>query len=513
MLRRLLLLLVSACACFATSDLFADGKLLLKATENEKPVPFRLHLRTERQVPQKVPPLPFWSDHVAVPGSVQLRLPNGNYFFEIERGSEYHDVRGYFTIGNGADDEKTVPLTRACDLTADGWRSGDLEVRRSPRDIEQAMLADDLRYVPLVTWSNRKSEWSKARPFPKESIVSFDDKGRYYDLAGGLDDRPGGPIHLFRLPEPATLPPLTGTSGASQLISMIPQLDELKTKHPNLWIDVAHPGAWDLPILVASGLVDSVCLAPSSLQRTKVDLTPVGRPLDRALYPGRDSACEFAHDVYFHLLNCGLRIAPSAGSGSGVSPNPVGYNRVYVWDGLEESTPETWWESFKQGRAFVTNGPLPRPRADGRLPGHVFTGTPGEPVTLNVSMDLTTRDKISYIELIHNGKVASSLPLQKWAENGGRFQPVTFHESGWCLLRIRCDSEKTYKFAMTAPWYVVIADTRSVSRSSVQFFVDWVEARAAMLKVTDAAEKKIVDEQLDLARSFWRRKLDAATAP
>ena len=38
----------------------------------------------------------------------------------------------------------------------------------------------------------------------------------------------------------------------------------------------------------------------------------------------------WVQEIYYHLLNCGLRVAPSAGSASGVLPNPVGYNRVYV---------------------------------------------------------------------------------------------------------------------------------------------------------------------------------------
>ncbi|HAK94366.1 MAG TPA: hypothetical protein DCM87_05035 [Planctomycetes bacterium] len=52
---------------------------------------------------------------------------------------------------------------------------------------------------------------------------------------------------------------------------------------------------------------------------------------------------------------------PSAGSASGVLPNPVGYNRVYVHvDG--ELTYAKWWEGLQAGRAFVTNGPLLRVR-------------------------------------------------------------------------------------------------------------------------------------------------------
>src|SRR3712207_9493398 len=35
----------------------------------------------------------------------------------------------------------------------------------------------------------------------------------------------------------------------------------------------------------------------------------------------------WTQEIYYHLLNAGLRLPPSAGSASGVLPNPVGYNR------------------------------------------------------------------------------------------------------------------------------------------------------------------------------------------
>jgi hypothetical protein len=34
-----------------------------------------------------------------------------------------------------------------------------------------------------------------------------------------------------------------------------------------------------------------------------------------------------------------------------------------------------------------------------------------------------------------------------------------------------------------------------------------------MLKIADPAEKKTVDEQLDAARTYWRKRVDDATAP
>lgn len=496
--------------CCLPSEALAKGKLLLHVVdaESKQPIPFRLHLRNEKQIAVKVPPLPFWHDHVAAPGSLQLDLLKGNYFFEIEHGPEYVDGRGYFTIGDGADDEKTVALKRACDMAADGWRSGDLDVRRPVRELEQAMLADDVRFVPLITWSNRKSDWTKAKPFPAQPVVRFDDESRIYDLGGGADDRPGGPIHLFRLQQPAPLP-ATGT----QLLTLIPAIEALKANQPDAWLDVAHPSAWDLPVLLSAGLVNSYCLAPSQLLRDKVDAAVIGRPLDRNQYPGLSGLGDWAQAVYFHLLNSGFRIAPSAGSGSGVAGNPVGYNRVYVWNDPASFTADDWWNGLKQGRALVTNGPLLRPRAEGRMPGHTFAGTPGSPVTLNIAMDLTTRDKIDYLEVIQNGAVVYNIALRDWAKDGGRFPPVVFHESGWCLIRARCDHPKTCRFAISAPWYVSIADKPCTSRTSAQFFLDWTEARAAMLKIASPTEKQLADEQLESARKFWRAKVDAATSP
>jgi hypothetical protein len=57
-----------------------------------------------------------------------------------------------------------------------------------------------------------------------------------------------------------------------------------------------------------------------------------------------------------------------------VLPNPVGYDRVYVHLGSDLNY-EKWWEGLRAGRSFVSNGPLLRCRANGKLPGEVFTGT------------------------------------------------------------------------------------------------------------------------------------------
>src|SRR4029450_11811058 len=89
-----------------------------------------------------------------------------------------------------------------------------------------------------------------------------------------------------------------------------------------------------------------------------------GKPRETALYPAPHGNGRWSEHIYYELLNCGLRVPPSAGSASGVLPNPVGYNRVYVHcDG--ELTWESWWENLRRGQVVGTNGPLLRRRGCG----------------------------------------------------------------------------------------------------------------------------------------------------
>ena len=65
-------------------------------------------------------------------------------------------------------------------MAADGWWSGDLDVRRSTRDIELAMQADDLHVAEVVTWRNGKNSWGNrlpketGRPLRRQSLLQSD---------------------------------------------------------------------------------------------------------------------------------------------------------------------------------------------------------------------------------------------------------------------------------------------------------------------------------------------------
>ena len=73
-------------------------------------------------------------------------------------------------------------------MAADGWWSGDLDVRRPVRDIELLMEADDLHVAEVITWRNDKEPLGRptaetaAGAFRRQSLLPPD--GRRVARAG-----------------------------------------------------------------------------------------------------------------------------------------------------------------------------------------------------------------------------------------------------------------------------------------------------------------------------------------
>jgi hypothetical protein len=448
----------------------------------------------------------------------------GDYTFVLERGPEYLDQSGHFTIENFADDSKRIEMRRFIDMAAEGWWSGDLDVRRPVCDIELLMGAEDLHVAEVIAWRNDKRDSPiiadtkigtvpKRPPAkigtvpnqpPKNPLVLFDGN-RCYDQLAGASEQGGTELLLFQLPEPLKLP-----SPKSEYPPMIKSLLAAREKG-ELWVDAGKPFGWDLPMLVAAGQIDSIEIAHNHLCRdTMISNEAGGRPRDRERFPNPWGNAQWSQFIYFQLLDCGLRIPPTAGSGSGESPNPVGYNRVYVHvDG--EFTYEKWWQELRAGHVFITNGPMLKPSVEGQLPGHVFQSDAGKKMELEIGLSLSTREPISYLEIIKNGKVEHSISFDEYSKSG-KLPKVQFDASGWFLIRAVTDLSKTYRFAMTGPYYVEIGYKRRISKSAAQFFLDWVYERAKQIKLDDPQQQQEAIRWHRQARDYWNDILSKANA-
>jgi hypothetical protein len=501
------LLAVSFVLTGAQLALASGGQFRITVVDAEtgQPVACRMHLKNGTGKVQKVPRVATWQDHFVFDGKLTLKLPKGSYNFELERGPEYLDRKGHFVIEDFADDEQVIELHRAVDLAKEGWWAGDLDIHRSEKDIKVLMEAEDLHVAPLVTWTNDKNYWAKIA-LPKDPIVRFD-SNRYYDLLGGEDDRGGSALLFFNLKEPLELP------GAKEVFPPSSKILMAAAGHEGVWIDVARPFSADLPIWLASRKVNSVGIANGHMQREKMRTDEAGgRARDKRMMPDPRGNGQWSEAIYHRVLEAGLRIPPSAGSASGVAHSPVGYNRVYVQVDKSSFDYKSWWRGFELGRVMVTNGPLiVNPAANGRPPGHVFSNPAGEELDLELTLSLTTRDPISYLEIVHNGRVAHTVRLDELAKNG-KLPKVHFSESGWVLVRAATDVEKTHRFASTGPWYVDIGEQNRISRGAAQFFLDWLADLTNGLKLDDPKEQATAMKFHDAARKFWEERLKSATA-
>ena len=118
-------------------------------------------------------------------------------------------------------------------------------------------------------------------------------------------------------------------------------------------------------------------------------------------YPdGVRGYADYVLDLYYAYLDCGFRVMPTAGSASGVLPNPLGYNRVYVKvEG--DFTFGNWFASLKKGRCFVTNGPLLFMTVDGREPGDTVRAN----AALNVTCEVHSLVPLERVEIVRDGEI------------------------------------------------------------------------------------------------------------
>jgi len=488
------------------------GKLTLTVVDaaTGKPIAARMHLKGRGRRPVKPPGSIFWKDHFVVNATMTLRLPKGRYTFEVERGPEYKTRSGHFQIDAFAEDSHRITMHRFVDMRDQGWWSGDLHIHRKWKDMQALMRAEDLHVGPVITWWNAGGKMHRTTTAPSQPVVF--DGNRIVDPRGGEDERAGGALLYFRLDKPLDL------SGATKNFPPSIHYLRLARRQKPLHVDVEKPFWWDLPVWLASGLVDTIELANNHMWRTgSLDNEAWGRPRDKVRFPPPLGNARWSQAIYYKVLECGLRIPPSAGSASGVLPNAVGYNRVYVHCGNELSI-DTWWDHLRQGQVIVTNGPLMIPAVEGNvpghvfLPGHVFRAARADRVTLQLGLQLWTRDRIPYLEVVKNGQVVHEVRLDDWVKKRGKLPPLTFDRSGWFLIRAVTANSKTYRFASTGPYYVEIGGERRVSRDAAQFFIDWIDQRTGAIHLADADQQRAVIGPFEQARVFFKKLADRANA-
>lgn len=482
-----------------------SGELTFRLTsETDQLLPCRIHLADaeENGKAHHPPEVPFWRGGFVCDGVAALQLPAGIYRYEIEKGPEWEIIKATIEV---TDDpvEVDATLKRVADLKSEGWFSGDLHVHRAPQEMPLHLQAEDLSIASVQTWWNESNPWaSLVPPVQVKWISKRSSHRRFYDILSGEDERGGGALLYHRMKQAIDI-----TFAEREWPASVHFLEE--AKKAGAWVEIEKPFWWDTPLWLATGQVDSIGIAHNHMNRSEVLGNEAwGRPRDLNRYPGVYGNGLYTQDLYYKILNSGLRLPPTAGSASGVLPNPVGYNRVYVHTGQNAGgfAWDSWWEGLRAGRCFVTNGPLLRIRANGTLSGETLHGSSNAPLTVEIDGDIDSRDPIRKIELVHNGKITEiKLPAN-----------IIVRQSGWFLIRAIADVSDTFRFASTAPWFVEIDDEPlKPDYAAASFFLEWAKQRKGNVEraIADEVKRSEVSAAHAKAISFWQDTVAHATQP
>lgn len=483
-----------------------DGKLTIRVVDEDssQPIPARMELRNQRGRPVRLRAKGAISvdGYFVFAGEVTLELRKGAYQFLVEAGPEYQTRTGHFTIERHAEDGTEVTLQRRVNMQTEGWWAGDLDVRHRVQDLPELMRAARVNFVPIFARENVRGKCKEAR-LPKQ-LPQRQFGETIFGPNYALDHRRGGGLLIFETP---------GTGAALDICKLKPDAPSLlaaqDSSKQDATIVALTPFAWDLPIWIASGELDAIqIIHRHTLVDGAVDNEGWGYKRDRAFFPGVAGNGRWSEHIYHHVLNCGLHIPPAAGSGAGFNKNPVGTNRTYVQCG-EQLSSDAWFAGLSQGKVMVTNGPLLRTKVSGHPPGHRFELDEGESRDFQIGLDLAFYEqaRVEYLEIVKNGQVEHGIRLDEFAKQQGRLPPLNFEESGWFLVRAMTNSAKNYQYATTAPYYVEANRQPRISRSSVQFFIDWLEKSAE-----EFADKPEVLAAIKRSEPFWLDRLAEANA-
>jgi hypothetical protein len=233
---------------------------------------------------------------------------------------------------------------------------------------------------------------------------------------------------------------------------------------PFPWFDLEKPIWWETPVMMALERPDSMGLLHNHYdQYAMFDNEAWGRKRDTAKFAGPAGFSDYSLHLMYRYWNLGWLVTPTAGSASGVLPNPVGYNRLYVKLDGEFSVP-AWYEGVRAGgsRVMVSNGPL------------VFFEPAWDAANkrLGGKIEVRSRDEIERVEIIANGVV-----IQSWKPAAARFRSaVRVGDAGkftWAAARAYAKSGLTVRLGHTAP--VALHSGTWDRRDDARYFRQWVE--------------------------------------
>jgi len=516
----------------------SSGKLTATIidAENNEPVAARIHLRDSDDkyfAPDgSFLKYTFKGDgFFYVDGGFSVELPPGIYDMDIARGIEYEIAHHKITIDVGKAVTQAVRLKRWIHMKERGWYSCDAQInanptpRRashtvSPAEVILMAKGEDLNLANMMAFGpgdwDREFFTAKDHPVSEENyIVRWNEEFRSWLY---------GHMTMFGMNE-WIAPANSAWPNSENPWDYPPNLDicDMVQKQGGL-VSYSHPVyAFDpiYDVFDDKRVLFSALEIPVDAVLGKVDA------INLLSYVSTDS---LTMNLWYRLLNCGMKIAPVAGtdcylnsSGGPVGwwSGPMGGERTYVIpDG--DFTYDNWVEGLRKGRSFVTSGPMIFLTVNGRQMGDEIRieGKSGQ--ELHVTAEVISDAPVHSLDIVVNGRVVETVTSSE-GEKQLKFEgDITLNESSWIAARCRGKEDRfVYKslddkdgshFAHTNPVYCYLGDESIQSAADAQYFIEWIDRMIDELKTRDNFEddsqKKRVFKLFREAKALYVDMLD-----
>jgi dipeptidyl aminopeptidase/acylaminoacyl peptidase len=418
-------------------------------------------------------------------GDDTFPAPAGKLTIVAVKGTEYDVAERTIDVAAGQTAELTIQLQRWTNWMQRGWYTGENHFHANyngsyyqrPPDSLRWLQAEDLNAANMIV-ANSQGAFVHDKEFFTGGVSSLSTSR--YVLYWGQEYRNDFVLgHMAFLNIKKQVPP----SYTSVIGSDSPYDFPLNTTaaaaakkqgglvtyvHPH-YGGVADPfdtyyGAKELPVSAALGVVDSMDILPSG---------------------------ESAYEMWYRLLNAGFKI--SAGAGTDCFTNWRGINRVpgsgrtYVEVG-GVLTWDRWLDRYREGRNFVSNGPLVTFNVNGQPAGAEIRVPPGQPYRARISAEVISRVPLRRVEVIRNGEVIASADASAGERSLRIDHEASVDRSCWLAVRVVGGQARglgagdQVTRAHTTPVYVTVGGKPAVVGEDVELLIRWVDRLWALLE-------------------------------
>ena len=447
-----------------------------------------------------------------------LEVPRGRVQITVEHGTEYIPWRRTVQCEDGEPNTLIVELVRWVTPSLDGWHPGNTHVHykdtepEPDRRLRYDSRAEDLR-VFMLSYVKRKDFLYASNKYVPGVLHEFTDNLHHVQMGAETRHNMGGE-HAVSLKVLTDMGgPINRAEGGPHTygfghVLMMNVRNVIKPGSRGLLVDAF---AADYPPI-------SYACDDTHEQGGIVIWAHNGHGIECgvACILGKVDAIsiwdtyweDLEYDMWYRLLNCGIKMPAATGSDWFV----CSANRVYARASTSFSY-ESWLEALVQGRTFITNGPILELTVNGKDIGDTVLTEPH--ATVSVQVKWNSHYPINELEVISSGNVQLKRTFEDGSHSGSLESAVTVAGDGWIAARVGSDTRDSFDqtiWAHTSPVYVSAGGVVTEERvQAAGWFVERIEESIAWLlasgKFDNDRQREEVVSLFRLAQQRYRELL------